>query len=134
MHFDGPIVLKVHVEADNLLRQKFYRQLQPKCFHQVHCNLINDFKIHVQMRQGIILYEYDFLWSTPLASHTTLKTDNYGLTIRVSLAYKLELENNDSPSWIQNQVNILKLVGNDITILQSLVYCQIQQTHLEFLN
>lgn len=25
------------------------------------------------------------------------------------------------PSWIQNQVNILKLVGNDITILQSLV-------------
>lgn len=49
------------VEADNLLRQKFYRQLQPKCFHQVHCNLINDFKIHVQMRQGIILYEYDFL-------------------------------------------------------------------------
>lgn len=61
MHFDGPIVLKVHVEADNLLRQKFYRQLQPKCFHQVHCNLINDFKIHVQMKQGIILYEYDFL-------------------------------------------------------------------------
>lgn len=47
MHFDGPIVLKV--------------LLQPKCFHQVHCNLINDFKIHVQMRQGIILYEYDFL-------------------------------------------------------------------------
>lgn len=38
------------------------------------------------------------------------------------------------PSWIRNQVNILKLVGNDITILQSLVYCQIQQTHLEFLN
>lgn len=97
VHFDGPIVLKVHVEADNLLRQKFYRQLQPKCFHQVHCNLINDFKIHVRMRQGIILYEYDFLWSTPLASHTTLKTDNYGLTIWVSLAYKLELENNDSP-------------------------------------
>lgn len=53
--------LSCRLEADNLLRQKFYRQLQPKCFHQVHCNLINDFKIHVQMRQGIILYEYDFL-------------------------------------------------------------------------
>lgn len=65
MHFDGPIVLKVHVEADNLLRQKFYRQLQPKCFHQVHCNLINDFKIHVQMRQGVS-YFMSMISSDPL--------------------------------------------------------------------
>lgn len=35
------------------------------------------------------------------------------------------------PSWIRNQVNILKLVGNDITILQSLVYTVKSNKHIQ---